>query len=94
MAIDTTYSCDRCGHEQKTQVGIINVKLEYKHSSNVYWSTGPLFEKDLCRSCAVALGFIKMGFKDKEEQKLVPQEPLSLEEMIRELIRDEIQASQ
>ncbi len=93
--ITTTYKCDRCGAEstdryeldiQSVVVGIMN----YDYGSNDYRVFDRLNRgKDMCRKCREEFGLAPTERKKDEPEKTYP----TLEEMFREIMREEIQAA-
>ena len=93
--ITTTYKCDRCGHEQNDNKQMWEVAVSVQHLDSTtrvkrefhYLSKHtPIW----CRACIDALGLLS-GWKPLEDasQTVAP----TLEDQIREVIRDEIEAA-
>lgn len=85
--ITTTYTCDKCGHNQTNDkqmwdIGIsISTHLYIAHNRN-------LAKRELwCRSCIESVGLLPPS---PDSRKPPPDEPLSMEDLIREIVREEI----
>ena len=85
----TTYKCDRCGAEDTSN----EIRLErvgvFVGFHQVYKSYGkgleqPL-EKDWCKACR-----LEVGFRIYSELEPTTETPITLEDLIRELIREEV----
>lgn len=87
MSIVTTYTCDRCAKSQTTDDQMWNVKVSYQHI-RMSDQDGP---KALwCRACMEKVGILgpyRAETKLPDESK--PQ-PLTLEDLVREIARDEV----
>ena len=91
--ITTTYKCDRCGAEQKTDMQMWQVEVYVNHLPGVprkfhfRTSTSPIW----CRKCVDALDLLK-GWKPPAEELEQPKP--TLEDQIREIIRSEIREAE
>lgn len=85
MAIKTTYTCDRCGHEQDNDDQMLEIGIVYRH---LRFSFSPHPGKNAlwCRKCTDEVGITPV------QKTADPQPPprLTLEDLIRELIREEV----
>ena len=102
MSKTTIYRCDRCGKESEDmdKLGLTVVAIGVRHDrQSTYWSNHEFMlfddirkerrpEMELCKDCLHELG---IRFKDKEENPAADSCP-SLEEMIRIIAREEIEA--
>ncbi len=88
--IVTTYTCDRCGHDQtKTeQMWDIGIVIGH-HPSRADWSRTPNPCQLWCRTCVETLGLLPQGGGEKDAPPL-PDPPPTLEDMIREIARQEM----
>ena len=91
--ITTTYKCDRCGHEQTKDTQMWNVWIGYAclPYSRGYGQNGTAAKEALwCRPCMKKMAVLGAFVGDP----IAPiQPPPTLEETIREIIRDEIEAA-
>jgi hypothetical protein len=93
MSIVVTYTCDRCGHQQTddTQMWRIGLKVEHlpKPAKFDYWelNAAPMW----CRECVDQLQLL--GFKPNSTKEIPATVEITLEEKIREIIREEIEAA-
>ena len=89
MSIITTYTCDRCGHKQTTPEQMWNVGI----SRNAFGSPYPgssVFNQLWCRACCDQFQIVTVP----APTKALPDPPLmTLEEKIREIMRDEIETA-
>ena len=95
MSIVVTYTCDRCGHSQPndTQMWHVGVKVEHcpKPAKFEYWE---LNGKSLwCRECIDSLQLFGFDPKPTKEMPVSTVAEITLEEKIREIMREEIEAS-
>ena len=84
MGITISYICDRCGHIQyndkqmwKLLVSLVHHGLQHNYSTTqreVLW----------CRTCVEGLGLLSIP--KKEENTDVPIPPITIEDMIREIV--------
>ncbi len=91
MAIVTIYSCDKCGHAQETteQMWEVGVGLKPLPGPHGYSTPRPLNPKvEWCRSCVEGIGLLIPSPKPKE-----PAKPATLEDIVRELVREEMDQS-
>ena len=87
--IKTTYTCDKCRHEQEDndQMWEIGVVVQH-HGHPAYTKEDPKVKGLWCRKCVEGLGLLPLnGGKPSDEP---PPEPPSLEEMVREIVREEM----
>ena len=88
--IVTTYTCDRCGHDQTTDEQMWQIGIWLNHFGGRY---GPSREPSniqlWCRDCIESLGLLPQagGAKDAPPP---PDPPPTLEDMIREIARQEM----
>jgi hypothetical protein len=90
-----TYKCDSCGKEStdkdKLDLAIVAIGVKRDYYGSFDAQTFSLLdnakrEKEMCKICRIKLGILPPGMKKEEVQTPVP----TLEDMIREIIRDEI----
>lgn len=95
--ITTTYTCDRCEHEQHTdgrqrpgpraervrQLYRISIGVNEVAEAQPFENPEALW----CRNCVVETG-LRPWMSDVTEP---PKEPIKLEDLIRELVRDEVE---
>lgn len=89
MSISTTYKCDRCAHEQDNATQMWNVSIGFGHLSGNYSSSYCKKKEQLwCRSCMDKFDLLEGEGNPKNQTPpiVVP----TLEDIIRELCRDEI----
>lgn len=85
--IVTTYSCDRCDHNQTTNQQMWEVGVHLRHCEGTTHSTQ---HKALwCRKCVEAVGIFPSPLQKRGEDQTPPPAP-TLEDMLREMIREEI----
>lgn len=90
MSVTTTYTCDRCGAQQSTPEQFWTIGVVAKHDLHTAFPKWELpLERNrmqVCRACCEAMGMVP---------RMVPVEnpppPPTLEDLIRELIREEMQ---
>ena len=89
MSKETKYVCDRCGHtqyEDNNQMWNIAVTCWHEsHSRNAPWGSK---EALWCRKCCETFHMLK--FSTDENKDHVPAQPPSLEERIREIVKEEV----
>ena len=92
MSIRTTYTCDRCNHSQPTNEQIWNVAVSVWHDGHSEPKLYELHPKSemWCRKCVEELGILQPY---KLPAPHVPETEPSLEDQIREIVRDELQAA-
>jgi hypothetical protein len=93
MSSRTIYKCDRCGKEQETDdqfwtVGFIVTNRRYQYT---YRLTDPNFDhkREWCRNCVEEFGLLPRAITPQNPEPI----PLSLEDMLREIIREEIETN-
>ena len=92
MSIVTTYTCDRCGHKQIKPEQMWEVCIRYRHYDTSYGSSGSDRNKQLwCRACCDALQIISNPPPEKPTE--TPTPIMTLEDQIREVMREEIEAA-
>jgi hypothetical protein len=86
VMIKTEYICDRCKASQSTsdQFWSIRVAVRYSHSV----SDSVIREEQWCRKCIEDMRLLPSNRPQKE----MPPAPVTLEDTIREIIREEIEA--
>lgn len=90
----TIYKCDKCGAEDTTneidldRVGVFvgSYELNYSH-----WASEPKMQltREWCKDCRYKYGLIPAVKESKVEEVT----PFTLEDMVREMISEEIQAA-
>lgn len=91
--IVTTYTCDKCGHKQTEKEQMWNIGVSLKHLDNPYQyrGTDALSPRELwCRACVEGIGLLVPSLKPDEPAP----KPATLEDIVRELIQEEVEASQ
>lgn len=94
--IVTTYTCDKCKHSQEhpqspKQLWDIGIGIETAGCSSYYSTSPKLAHKQMwCRSCVIKAGLFPPSRTDEEK---TPTPPPTLEDMIREIAREEINDS-
>lgn len=85
MSVQTTYTCDRCGAKQEThsQFWIVSVRVTPFNRDPSQFDTGP--SAHWCRSCCEVFGILP---HTKERMVITPAP--TLEDMVREIVREEI----
>ena len=85
----TIYKCDRCGAEDTSNAIRLERVGAFVGSYQIYQSSGKGLEqpltKDWCKACR-----LEAGFRVHSEPEPVTETPVTLEDLIRELIREEI----
>lgn len=92
--IVTTYTCDKCGHEQTDdeQMWDIGVSVAYhSFAQRDNYRKEPVKKELWCRACVVKLGLLSTSSVTSDPSQ--PETPLTLEDIIREIIREEIDSS-
>lgn len=88
----TILTCDRCKLDvdalNEVGAGLRSIKYGMYGSGYHSWDLGGQIHADWCRPCCVEVGFITENYGKKEEKPIIP--PPTLEDMIREMIREEI----
>lgn len=82
----TTYICDNCKTQDTTnKIDLITVKIVlFDHSS-------PVRQSQWCRRCLASYGLV--GIQEDPKNPVIKIEPSpTLEDLIREIIREEIQS--
>lgn len=93
MTIVTTYTCDKCGNMQEDDpLGMwqLEIKVGERTKSNYTSRMQPVKVGLWCRSCVVKIGLLPPTKDDPP----APTPPPTFEDMIREIIQEEIEASQ
>lgn len=90
MAITTIYKCDLCGHEQDNANQMWNVGIMFTSSPHLPTVSNSHIRKMAlwCRTCMVKHHLLG----DEKGKEVAPPIAPTLEEMIREIMRDEIEA--
>jgi len=92
MSILTTYTCDRCGHQQTKPEQMWELCVHYKHYDYRYSDAGSKRAIQLwCRKCCDNLQIICNPPPPKAGEVPVPK--VTLEDMVREIMREEIEAA-
>lgn len=89
--IKTSYVCDKCGAVQDTPEQFWNVGVTYSNQGATYIQYSTPAHKNtmqVCRKCFIDFGLTAPTKKDEPIQ----QAPPTLEELIREIVREEINA--
>lgn len=90
MARKTEYSCDKCGHVQPLAEQMWNVRVQYQHEGSYgdsrFWSSK---EQMWCRKCLENAGLVAISPATKRDEP-APEVKPTLEELIRDIARDEI----
>lgn len=85
MSRTTIYKCDRCGKEHTNQfTSPISLVV------NRGYGDEDMHKADWCRPCLEEVGIVPRPKPKKDEPTIQSSQP-SLEEMIREIVRTEIQ---
>ena len=88
MAIETRYVCDKCGaisdnKDTMWRVGIVVCDIACKYFNHSHVHNKALW----CRTCLLQTGLIVP--KTEEEKAAEQVKPLTLEDLVREIIREE-----
>ncbi len=91
MSIVTTYTCDKCNHEQDNseeprQLWDLGIRLKEKRSHYTQFLESNKETVLWCRSCVVKLGLLPATADDPP----VPHKKPTFEEVLREIIQDEL----
>ena len=90
--IITTYTCDKCGHAQDKNDQMWNIGVVIGHDASIYYGNRTPNPVQLwCRDCIEGLGLLPPGGGAKDAPPL-PDPPPTLEDMIREIVRQETAA--
>lgn len=85
--IVTTYTCDRCGHSQTTKDNMWEIKLNFNNlGASVYGVHG--YNKLWCKACCQLFPQLLMETPKNPEPSTPP--PPTLEDLLRDLIKEEI----
>ena len=86
--ITTTITCDKCGKDiTDRNLQKWHVRVQYTcDKSCVYGTSSITGELQWCRSC-----FERTGLVPAIETKVTKEERMSLEDLIREIVREEVQ---
>ena len=89
--IKTTYTCDRCGHTRETgdQMWYVRVVISQFHASSRV--SGASVEKLWCRECVEGFGHLPQSVPTTPPP---PTKEESFEDMLRAIVRDEIDNTQ
>lgn len=87
--IRTIYTCDRCKAEQDTSNQLWHVGISLKYYNQTRTERSAHHEQLWCRQCCANVG---IAFVPERQLSTTPAEP-TLEDMIREIIRQEIPAA-
>lgn len=85
MAVEIKYVCDKCGHTQATDDQMWSIGIA------IVWARGTLSDSNLnkkqlwCRACIE-----KLGLLPPKPPAVKPDPAPTLEDMIREIVREEI----
>ena len=91
--ITTTYKCDRCGHSQEDKQQMWHVKIYCEHVGYVQprqFHFLPDGDALWCRKCVDELGLLS-SFVNPSAIQATP--PPTLEDQIREIVREEVAAA-
>lgn len=104
MSIQTTYKCDKCGHEQDSSTRweshsnndsgakqFWTVEIRYTHdvtNNSIYSSSNVHATANFCRDCMASMGILSTGNDGKEIPK--PEVPVTMEDIIREIVHEEM----
>lgn len=90
--IKTTYTCDRCGADCKLD-RFWTLSIIYAHGVNLYKPTATTKgEAGWCRACMVKAGLLPNCEDVPPEQ--VPETPPTIEDLIRQIVRGEVEAGE
>lgn len=88
MATKQVVTCDRCKKEQEDRVGFWCVSAGVgKYSGDSSWEKS--FRQDWCNDCCKEFGIYP---NPKKPENIERQAAITLEDMIREIVRSEIPA--
>lgn len=92
----TIYECDRCHKKATTKeeiellaLGTVSVGFKIgggSYSSPEVYAAYQIWEKEMCRACRAEIGCLE---DKKKEYKQAPDNTPSLEDMVREIVRQE-----
>jgi hypothetical protein len=88
--ITTTYKCDKCGKEQDTANQMWNLALTCQPQDYLTDWAVPKLKALWCRECTERAGLNPVRATKGEE----PPNPAKLEEIIRDIVRQEVAAVQ
>jgi hypothetical protein len=95
MSQTTTYTCDRCRAQKVDEpqfLTVVTVRVGAGWSRDGY--TNAVIPAQMwCNECIVQMGLLHPGTLSMDSSK-APATPPTLEEVIREIVREEIQAAQ
>lgn len=94
--IVTTYTCDKCKHSQSDkekpmQLWEIGIGISPMEKNRYAYSRELSHKKLWCRDCVVKAGILP---PNKDEKEKASEPPITLEDIIREIIQEELEASQ
>lgn len=92
MAIETKYVCDICGAESHEYNNYHEVNVTRKWLGSSFPQAVPQYRVLLCTQCTNRLHLTHPNKKDEEANQRPPAP--SLEDLLRELIRDELEQQQ
>ena len=84
--IVTTYTCDNCKHSQESAVGMWEMGITVYSATYFSDYKSPIRKALWCRKCVEELGLLP-----QQVAKEVPKEPLKFEDLIREIVRGELE---
>ena len=91
----TFFTCDRCGEgwevvdPKDPQRWQVSIGLDCMPISSPYVHTPILPNAHWCRKCVVEMGLL--DGHDKEPRDISPATPPSIEDIIREIVREEVE---
>lgn len=99
MGTKTTYTCDKCGRTEDHQSFLFKLSTsvdKYQYSYRIETTHKQAFhakpvQTDWCGECCAKLGLAELIDAPKAEE---PSPPMSMEDFIREIIREEIGCQQ
>ncbi len=85
--IVTTYTCDRCAHDQTDDDQMWRIKLFVEYFGSVYDKQYPWKEVLWCRACVVSvLGALPQSEADPPQ----PDPEPTMEDMVRSIVQQEV----
>lgn len=91
MSVKTDYICDRCGRTQEKSDQFWVVGITIRSYDRPGYAERPSFTAQWCRSCMETVELLGTYIIElKKPDDPAPPTPLTFEEQIREIVREEI----
>ena len=89
MAVKTQYICDRCGHSQENNNQMWDFEMNLYNSESRSRGKHRCTTVMWCRTCVEHFGWLPRN-PEKQKENPLPIPTPSLEDLIREIVKDEL----